>query len=236
MAERYAAEHGLDPRALASVAVSTRAWAQLTDDAVLRKALDFDLYDDEPPIAGRFRRADCSVISDGAFAWVVSAADRAADGPHPVVGVLGCGQASEPGQSSASFWTQRPSFTTTPCVRSAAQAFAAAGVGPADIDVAEIYDCFTISTIIQLEDAGFCARGDGGAFVAGGAIGPGGSLPTNTHGGLLSHSYTVGAGHVVEAVLQLRGAAGRRQVHSARLAFVAGLGLPEHASVVLGRL
>ena len=235
MAERYAVEFGLAPEALAAVAVAAREGALRTDDAVLRRPLTLDSYRDEPQIVGRFRRADCSVISDGAFAWVVSAADRAADGPQPAVSILGCGQASEPGMSSSTYWTQRRRFTTTPCRESAAQAFAAAGLTPADVDVAQIYDCFSISTILQLEDAGFCAKGEGADFVASGALGLTGSLPTNTHGGLLAHSFTVGAGHLVEAVLQLRGQATGRQVEGAEIAYLAGLGLPEHASAVLGR-
>lgn len=235
MAERYAAEFGLAPEALAAVAVAAREGALRTDDAVLRRPLTVDDYWDEPPIVGRFRRADCSVISDGAFAWVVSAGDRAGDGPHVPVSILGCGQASEPGMSSSTYWTQRSRFTTTPCAESAAQAFAAAGVTPDDVDVAQIYDCFSISTIVQLEDAGFCAKGEGAAFVAEGALRLGGRLPTNTHGGLLAHSFTVGAAHLVEAVLQLRGQAEGRQVESAEIAYLAGLGLPEHASAVLAR-
>jgi acetyl-CoA acetyltransferase len=236
MAERYAIEFGLPEEALAAVAIAAREAAQLTDDAVLRRPLDMERYLEEPRIAGRFRRADCSVISDGASAFVVQATDAARNGPHPPVALLGCGQASEPGNSSDSFWTQRPSLTVTPCVASAAEAFAQAGLQPSDVDVAEIYDCFTISTILQLEDAGFCAKGDGAAFVASGAIGLAGSLPTNTHGGLLCHSYTVGAHHIVEATRQLRGEAGLRQVQGAEVAYVAGLGLPEHASALLGVL
>jgi acetyl-CoA acetyltransferase len=234
MAERYAAEYGLDPAALARVAVAARRAAALTPDAVLTKPLDLDAYFQEPPIAGPLRRADCSVVADGASAWVVSAGDVARDRPRTPVAVLGVGNGREIGHSSDTYFTQRPSFTRTPCVGSAAQAFGRAGVTPADVDVAEIYDCFTISTILQLEDAGFCGKGEGAAFVASGAIDLDGRLPTNTHGGLLAHSYTVGAEHIVEAVHQLRGDGGPRQVVGARVAFVSGMGLPEHASAVLG--
>lgn len=236
MAQRYDDEFGLPEDSLASVALAARHAALRSETAVLRKPLDRLSYGLEPRIAGPLRRADCSVITDGAAAWVVSRSDVALDTPHVRVGVLGVGHSSEPGQSSDSYFSQRASFTSTPCTSSAASAFASAGVTPLDIDVAEIYDCFTISTIIQLEDSGFCDKGDGAAFVASGAIELGGSLPTNTHGGLLAHSYTVGAHHLVEATLQLRGEEGHRQVDGAEVAFVAGLGLPEHASAVLARL
>ncbi len=101
--------------------------------------------------------------------------------------------------------------------------------------MAEIYDCFTISMLIQMEDLGFMAKGEGGAFAASGRIGPGGSLPVNTHGGLLSQSYTVGANHVVEAVRQIRGERGDGQVPGAEVALVAGLGAQDHSTLILTR-
>jgi acetyl-CoA acetyltransferase len=104
---------------------------------------------------------------------------------------------------------------------------------PADVDVVEFYDCFTITTLLQLEECGFCGRGEAASFVEGGRIGPGGSLPVNTHGGLLSHSYMVGAEHVVEAVRQLRGSRGEGQVPGAEVALVTGLGVPDHATLLL---
>lgn len=233
MAERYAATYGIDEESMGAVAVAARQFARLTDDAVLQEELTLDGYRAEPMIAGRFRRADCSIIADGAAAWVVSRADAAVDRPHAPVAILGVGHASEPGHSSDTYFTQRPDFTTTPCTESAAEAFGRAALGPSDVDLAEIYDCFSISTILQLEDAGFCDRGGAPDFARAGALELGGALPTNTHGGLLSHSYTVGGQHIVEAVRQLRGEAGARQVPDAQVAFVAGLGLPEHASAVL---
>ena len=131
-------------------------------------------------------------------------------------------------------------LTSTAAADAGREAFRQAGVTPADMDVAELYDCFTITVIVELEDLGFCAKGEGGAFVQGGRIGPGGSLPVTTHGGLLSAGHPGLAGgmfHVVEAVRQLRGDAAARQVKDAELAFVHGNGgiIGLHCSLVLGR-
>jgi acetyl-CoA acetyltransferase len=146
--------------------------------------------------------------------------------------VAGTGFGTKP-VTESDYFTQNPQFLEMASVDSGRRAFAAAGLGPADVDVAEIYDCFTMSVILQLEDLGFASKGEGAAFVASGATAPGGSLPVNTHGGLLSHSYSVGAGHVVEAVRQLRGERGEGQVEGAEVAVVTGLGAMDHATLVL---
>src|SRR4029079_16888713 len=133
----------------------------------------------------------------------------------------------------AGYFTQNPQYLEMASVESGRRAFATAKMAPSDVDIAEIYDCFTMSVILQLEDLGFAAKGEGAEFVASGAIGPNGSLPTNTHGGLLSQSYTVGAGHVVEAVRQLRGERGDGQIDGAEVAVVTGLGAIDHATAIL---
>jgi acetyl-CoA acetyltransferase len=232
MAQRYKHEYGLTPEQQAEVVIATRAHAARTPGAMRREPLTLESYLASPMIADPFRALDCSLISDGATAFVMAATDRARDLPQPPVLVAGIGLAST-ADTQAGYFTQHSPYPGTPAVRSAPRALAQAGVTAADVDLAEFYDCFTITTLLQLEDCGFCGRGEASSFVEGGRIGPGGSLPVNTHGGLLSHSYLVGAEHVIEAVRQLRGSRGEGQVPNAEVAMVTGLGVPDHATLVL---
>lgn len=232
MAQRYAHEYGLSAKELGSVAVAAREFARRTPGALKQEPLDLDGYLEDRVVADPLRRADCCIVNDGAAAFVMTSLDRARDLAKEPVVVAGTGFASLP-VPQANYFTQTPKLLETAAVSSGRRAFAAAGLRPADVDVAQIYDCFTISVILQLEDLGFVGKGDGGAFAASGAIAPGGSLPVNTHGGLLSNSYTVGAGHIVEAVRQLRGERGAGQVPGAEVALVAGLGAMDHATTLL---
>ena len=184
------------------------------------------------PLVEPFCRFDCCLVSDGAAAVLVTTEERAADLRARPVPILGHAQAH-----SLSTYASAGHFERLPAARSGPVAFGQAGVSPADIDVALLYDCFTIVVLLQLEDYGFCKKGEGGAFVEEGRIAPGGSLPVNTSGGLLAEAYGGGMLHVIEAVRQLRGEAEERQVEAAEVALVSGhgLGMNTHTTLVLGR-
>jgi acetyl-CoA acetyltransferase len=231
-AARYRHLYGLEPEQLGAVAVSARAHAQRTPIALRQEPLTIDDYRANAMVADPLRKLDCCLVNDGGVAFVMTSLERARDLPHPPAVVAGVGFASKPVPQSG-YFSQGRDLLTTAAVESGARAYRAAGLTPADVDLAEIYDCFTISMLLQLEDLGLAEKGAGAAFAASGAIDPGGELPVNTHGGLLSQSYLVGGNHVVEAVRQLRGDRGEAQVDGAEVALVAGLGAPEHATLLL---
>lgn len=236
VARAYMHEYGATPEHLAAIAVQHRQHAMRHPKAQKREALSIADVMASRIIASPLRLFDCCLISDGGAALVVSAADAAADTRCPRVDILGCGQGHTHEHIS-----QAPSLTDFGCKQSSAIAFARAGVRPGDIDVAEIYDSFTITLLVELESIGFFERGAAGPAALAGALDLGGSLPCNTHGGLLSYGHSGAAGgmfHIVEAVQQLRGTADARQVKDARLAFVHGDGgiLSAHCSAVLGRM
>jgi acetyl-CoA acetyltransferase len=172
-------------------------------------------------------------VTDGAAALVITSAERARDLPGQPIYVLGFGEAADHRNV-----TGMPDLTATRASESAGRAYRMAGYGPADMDLAEVYDAFTISLLILLEDLGFCEKGEGGSFVESGAIAPGGSRPLNTNGGGLSftHPGMLGLFLLTEAAQQLRGQAGDRQIAQHATALVHGMGftLGGHASVVLG--
>ncbi len=232
LAQRYAHEYGLTSEQLGSVPIAARAFARRTPGALKQEPLDLDGYLADRVVSDPLRRLDCCLINDCAAAFVVTSLERARDLRQPPILVAGTGFGTKP-VTEAGYFTQNPQYLEMASVESGRRAFAAAKMTPADVDIAEIYDCFTMSVILQLEDLGFAKKGEGAEFVASGAIGPGGSLPTNTHGGLLSQSYTVGAGHLVEAVRQLRGERGEGQIPGAEVAVVTGLGAMDHATAIL---
>ena len=221
MARRHMELYGTTVQQFRAVAVAHRQHALLNDNAIMKKPITLEDHRNSRMIADPFRLFDCSLESDGGAAVVISAADRAADLKHRRVFISGV-SAGHP-DSPASI-TQRADMTSLGLSKAAPRAFEMAGVKPEDIDVAEIYDCFTYAVIRQFEDMGFCKKGEGGAFVEGGRIGPGGALPTNTHGGLLSQAHVWGLNHIVELARQLRGDAGRAQVTDAELGVVTGYG------------
>jgi acetyl-CoA acetyltransferase len=221
MARRHMELYGTTSRQLGEIAVSTRAHALLNGNAVMTKPITIEDHQASRMIADPFRLLDCSLESDGGAALVVSAAERARDMPQPRVEVLGVAEGHPDSPSSI---TQRPDITKLGMAKAAPIAFRMAGVKHDEIDVAEIYDCFTWVVLCQLEDMGFCKKGEGGPFVEDGKLRVGGKLPTNTHGGLLSQAHMLGMNHVVELVRQLRGGAGRTQVEGARTGLCTGYG------------
>ncbi|GAA2089202.1 thiolase [Pseudolysinimonas kribbensis] len=234
IANRHMHEFGTTPEQFAQVAVAAREWSARNPRAPHRdRVLTVDDVLGSPMISTPVHRLDCCLVTDGAAALVVTSAERARDLPNDPVYVLGAGEAADHRNI-----TGMPDLTTTRARDSARRAYEMAGLGPDDIDVAEVYDAFTMSLLVLLEDLGFCAKGEGGAFVESGAIRPGGALPLNTNGGGLSfvHPGMLGAFLLTEAVQQLRGSAGDRQVAGARTALAHGMGftLGGHASVVLG--
>ena len=221
MARRHMELYGTRSEHFAEIAVTTRAHALLNDNAIMTKPITVEDHQASRMITDPFRLLDCSLESDGGAAFVVTSAERARDLRQPPVDLLGIAMGHPDSPSSI---TQRPDLTTVGVAKAAPIAFAMAGVDHGDIDVAEIYDCFTFIVLCQLEDLGFCAKGEGGDFVSGGRLALGGPLPTNTHGGLLSQAHMLGMNHVVELVRQLRGKAGRAQVEGARTGLVTGYG------------
>ena len=236
VAQRYMHEYGTTPEDLAALAVTHRRHAGRHPKAHKRDPITLDDVTSSRMIASPLRLLDCCLVSDGAAAVVVSAPDAAADCAKPPVAILGAGQGHTHEHIVAA-----PSLTAFGCRDSAARAFAQAGLTPGDVDVAAIYDSFTITLLVELESMGFFDKGEAGKAAADGALDLGGRLPCNTHGGLLSFGHSGAAGgmfHLVEALAQLRGEADGRQVPDARVGFVHGDGgiLSAHCSLVLGRL
>ena len=205
----------------------------MNGEAFMREPLTIDEVVASRLVSDPLRVRDCCLVTDGGGALVLVAGERAKDHPKRPVYLLGQGIASFHRNIS-----QMPDLTVTAATESGAQAYAMAGLGPADMNVLELYDAFTINTVMFLEDLGFCAKGEGGAFVSGGAIGPGGRLPVNTNGGGLSccHPGMYGIFPVIEGVRQLRGDCGERQVAGAETALCHGNGgvFSSQATVVLG--
>ncbi len=229
---RYQHEYGLRSEQLGALAIATRSHALMNPAAQERRPFTLSDYLASPMIADPLRLFDCCLRTDGAAAFVMTSEERARGCPtHPIY-IAGVGFAAS-ALSASSYLTQNPDYLSTPAKDSAPRALARAGLSLSDVQFAEIYDCFTISCLIQMEDIGFCRRGEAGEFVEGGRTGPGGEFPVNTHGGLLSHAYMLGINHVVEALCQLRYEARPLQVPGAEVVLVAGWGCWEHATAIL---
>jgi acetyl-CoA acetyltransferase len=217
-ARQHMARYGTTSEQLGSIAVAQRDYAVDNERAMMRKPITLTDYLKARWIAEPLRLLDCCLETDGACALVVTGTDRARDLRQ--VPVIVAGAAWALGHSSVSAgW---PDLTESAAIHTSRRLYAMAGLGPQDLDLAELYDCFTYSVLVQLEDFGLCPKGDGGPFAASGAISRGGACPVNTHGGALSEGYIHGLNHTAEAVLQLRHEAGSRQVPDAEVALVTG--------------
>ena len=233
---RYMHKYGLTTEQLGSVAVQCRKNACLNERAQMRSPMTMEDYMNVRMISEPLRLYDCCIMSDGACAVIVTSAERAKDLKHPPVYIVAAAQGSGPHVAGGTWANYYADQTVSYGKYVAPILYERAGMGPQDIDIAEIYDCYTISLIMQLEDFGFCQKGEGGAYVESGETELGGHLPVNTHGGLLSEAYIHGLNHTVEAVSQLRGDAGVRQVKDAEVALVtAGGGVPLGSALILRR-
>lgn len=232
-ASRHMHEFGTTREQMADVAVAARAWARLNPEAFMRGPLSRDDVLKSRMVSDPLSVRDCCLVTDGGGAYVLVSAERAKSLPKRPVYVLG---------NATAVWNRQISsmhdLIVTSAKQSGADAFAMAGMKPRDIDVLELYDAFTINTILFLEDLGFCPKGEGGRFVEGRAIAPGGKLPVNTNGGGLSctHPGMYGIFALIEAVRQLRGEGGDRQVKGAKTALAHGNGgtLSSQSTAILG--
>lgn len=232
-AQRHMHQYGTTRRHLAEVAVAARKWAQLNPEAYKRDPLEIEEVLNARMVSDPLSVRDCCLVTDGAGAYVLVRPDRARDMPNKPVLVLG---------SATAVWNRQISsmhdLTVTAAAESGPRAMEMAGVTHKDIDVIGLYDAFTINTLLFLEDLGFCKKGESGSFVENGGIAPGGHTPVNTNGGGLScvHPGMYGIFILIEAVRQLRGDAGQRQVPGARVGLVHGNGgtLSSQSTAVLG--
>lgn len=221
-ARRHMIEFGTTREQLGHVALTMREHACLNPEAMLYgKPLTMAEYKASKVIADPYLMLDCCLETDGACAVVVTSAARAKDGRKRPIMIRAV---AEGHSDSADDIINRRTFLGTGLTKAAPRAFAQAGIKPSEVDVALVYDCFTFEVIQQLEEAGFVPRGEGGPFVEAGNIRLGGSLPVNPHGGLMSQGHIAGSNHIVEAVRQLRGECGPRQVKNAEIAAVTGWG------------
>jgi acetyl-CoA acetyltransferase len=233
-AVRHMHQYGTTSEQLAEIAVATRKWAMLNPKAMMRKPITIQDVLDSPMISYPLHLLDCCLVTDAGGAVIMTTPERARSLKKKPVWVLGYGE----------YFTHQnliymPDLTVTPARESGKAAFKMAGLTPEDIDVAELYDSFTITVLLELEDLGFCKKGEGGAFVSNQRTAPGGEFPLNTSGGGLSYTHPgmFGIFLLIEAVRQLRGECGERQVKGAETAIANGCGwlLSHCGTVILGR-
>ncbi len=230
-AQRHMGVYGTTQDQFGAVAVAQRRWATMNPRAQQRDPMTLEDYHNSRWIVEPFHLFDCCLVSNGAVAVIVSSSDQAKDMKQPPAYILGIGQ-GHPGDTrhAGDDWE-----TETGAKIAAKMAYGMAGVGPEDVDICELYDCYTYTVLVTLEDYGFCKKGEGGAFVEDGKLGPGGSLPTNTGGGELSGYYMWGMTPLSEAVIQTRGQGGERQAEKNDAVLTTGNGgiLSYHGALVL---
>lgn len=233
-ARRHMDLYGTRREHFAEIAVAFRRHARNNPDAMMKEPLTREDYFNAPLIVEPFCLFDCSLRSDGAGAVIVTSKARASDLRQPPILIKGFGT-----HNHLRGWFADDNMLRTGASESGAAAYRMAGVGPADIDTAQLYDCFTSMVLVQLEDYGFCKKGEGGDYVMSGALDINGALPCNTSGGMLSEAHVEGMLQICEAVRQLRGSLPEvRQVQGAATALVSGHGGNQvcHSSLILGRV
>jgi acetyl-CoA acetyltransferase len=221
MAARHMAVYGTTSRQLGAISVAQRAWACKNPEAKMYgRPITIEDHQNSPLIAEPYHLLDISLVSDGGIAFILTTAERAKDRPKPPVYLLGQGF----GEVAADLWWEKKNFTHMAVPRAKEQAFGQAALTLDDVDCVQFYDCFTAEVLFQLEDYGFCNKGEGGPFVESGAIAPGGPVPVNTSGGLLSCYHLGDLTGMVEAIRQIRGEAGERQIEDCNVAMTTGHG------------
>ena len=233
VATRFMKDYGITREQLASVAVNTRYHASLNPNAHMRKPITIEDVLNSKPIASPLNVLDCCLISDAGGAFIVTTPERAKDLKSKPAHLLGIAE-----MHTHEHLICADSLSDFGVIETGKAAFNMAGLGPSDIDVAQLYDCFTVVPVIELEQLGFCERGAGGAFFQEGHARIGGKLPINTHGGMLSHAHAGAVGGllaIVESVRQIRGEAHGRQVEGANVALVHSEGgvLSSHCTLIL---
>ncbi|MFC2014368.1 acetyl-CoA acetyltransferase [Chloroflexota bacterium] len=233
-ATRHMHDYGTTSQQLAEIAVATRKWASLNPNATMRDPITIDDVINSPMISSPLHLLDCCLVTNAGGAVIVTSAERAKSLKKPPVWILGCGEYFTHNNIAS-----MPDITVTPAKHSGETAFKMADLKPEDIDVAVLYDSFSITTLLQLEDLGFCKKGEGGPFVEGQRTAPGGAFPLNTNGGGLSYTHPgmYGIFILIEVARQLRGECGERQVPGAEIGIANGVGglLSSAATIILGR-
>ena len=240
MAARHMAVYGTTSEQLGAISVAERAWACMNPEAKMYgKPITIADHQNSPMVVEPYHLLDMSQVSDGGIAFILTTADRAKDTRKAPIYVLGQGF----GEVSTDLWWEKKNFTHMAVEPAKKQAFSQADITLKDIDAAQLYDCFTAEVLFQLEDYGWCKKGEGGAFVADGNMAPGGSIPVNTGGGLLSCYHLGDLTGLAEAVRQLRGEAGERQIKDCNIVMTTGHGgelvspgmCSIHTTTLLGR-